>query len=209
MTISDTLIPRLKDRLQHPLPGLDAQMIMAPPIRDREYAVPDNARKSAVLTLLYPHQDQFHLAFMKRTDDGRVHGGQICFPGGRHEESDRDFVHTALREAEEEMGIPPQHVEVLGNLTPLYIPPSNSLVYPTVGYLENRPEFVLNPTEVAAAIEIEAGRFWAEEVRGIHEVDVFNGFLINAPGYTIDEHLIWGGTAMMIAELMAVLQDAT
>lgn len=207
MTVSDTLIPRLRARLQQPLPGLNAQMRMAPPIRGREYVIPPNARKNGVLALLYPHQELFHLAFMKRTDDGRVHGGQISFPGGGRETADRDFVHTALREAEEEMGIPPEKVDVLGSLTELYIPPSNSLVYPTVGYLDHRPAFVLDPIEVAAAIEIEVARFWQQAVRGVHEVDVFNGTLIKAPGYTIDGHLIWGATAMMIAELMAVLEE--
>lgn len=207
MIFSETLIPRLRERLRRPLPGLDAQMRMAPPIRGRDYFVPPDARRSAVLALLYPHNERLHLAFMKRSEDGRVHGGQICFPGGRCEESDRDFVHTALRETEEELGIPAQKVAILGSLTELYIPPSNSLVYPTVGYLDHRPTFVPDPVEVAEAVEIEVARFWQEEVRGIHEVDVFNGVYIQAPGYTIDGRLIWGATAMMVAELMAVLES--
>ena len=207
MIFSETLIPRLRERLRQPLPGLNAQMRMAPPIRGRVYAVPPDAHRSAVLALLYPHRAQFYLAFMQRSEDGRVHSGQISFPGGRHEPADRDFVHTALREAEEEMGIPAEKVEVLGSLTELYIPPSNSLVYPAVGYLDHRPAFVLNPQEVAAAVEVEVARFWQENVHGIHEVDVFNGTYIQAPGYTIDGRLIWGATAMMVAELMAVLES--
>ncbi|RMG23735.1 MAG: CoA pyrophosphatase [Bacteroidetes bacterium] len=200
-------IERLRLRLQQPLPGLDAQMRMAPPVRGREYVIPPNARRSAVLALLYPCQDQYYLAFMKRAEDGRVHSGQVCFPGGRREKEDTDYTFTALRETEEELGVPASKVAVLGPLTELYIPPSNSLVYPRVGYYPGRPQFKPDQKEVAQVLEVPLGHFLKQEVVGRHRVDVHAGNYIEAPGYTVGEHLIWGATAMIIAELMHLVRE--
>lgn len=208
MIYSENLIEKLRERLQQPLPGLDAQMEMAPPIRGRDIEIPDNARKSAVLFPLYPHKDRLHLAFMRRAEDGRVHGGQVSLPGGKHEPEDPDFTFTALRETEEEIGISPTDINVLGALSPIYIPPSNFLVYPTVGFMPQRPIFNLNPTEVAGIIEVEVGQLLQEHIIDRHKVDVFGGMMIEAPGYTVNENaLIWGGTAMMIAELVAIIRE--
>ena len=143
MRYSSEIVGHLQQELKGELPGLSAQMRMAPPARNAGWVIPDDARKSAVLVLLYPGVDEAaHLVLMKRTEDGRTHGGQISFPGGRWEETDRDFVHTALREAEEEVGVPTQTVEVIGQLSELYIPPSNFLVFPTVAITHSRPAFV-------------------------------------------------------------------
>ena len=86
---SISFIKNIQQRLQKKLPGLDAQMAMAPSIRERDWVIPENARKSGVLVLLYPDEYELHVAFMKRTDDGRVHGGQVCFPGGGVEKEDK------------------------------------------------------------------------------------------------------------------------
>jgi 8-oxo-dGTP pyrophosphatase MutT (NUDIX family) len=201
-------LARLQHRLQHPLPGLDAQMRMAPPIRGRNPKIPADVRHSAVLILLYLHEDRWYLPFMRRAEDGRVHGGQVSFPGGRHEPEDPDFTYTALREAQEEIGLPPEQVEVLGPLTELYIPPSNFMVYPRLGVMSKRPDFVPDAREVAEIIEVEVEELRQEHIRGIHQVDVFGGNLIEAPGYTVHgKHLIWGGTAMMIAEVLALIDE--
>lgn len=202
------IIQKLRHRLGKPLPGLDAQMTMSPPIRGRDVLIPADVRKSAVLVLIYPQNGGLYVPFMRRAEDGRVHGGQVSFPGGRKEKTDPDFTWTALREAHEELGIIPEKVEVLGSLTELYIPPSNFLVYPTVGFMPQRPDFVPDPKEVADVIEVEISQFLNEGIRKNHRVDVFGGNYIEAPGYTVnDQHLIWGGTAMMIAEFIDVFQE--
>lgn len=207
MPIAD-FIPLLQKRLQSPLPGLNAQMLMAPPIRGKVLEVPDNARRSAVMLLLYPHLDKWWIPFIRRAEDGRVHGGQVSLPGGRKDQEDPDFTFTALRETHEEIGIAPEHINVVGDLTEIYIPPSNSLVYPRIGLAQSRPDFLPNPSEVQDVIEVEITQFLDESLRDIHEVDVFGGNFIKAPGYTVNnQHLIWGGTAMMVAEFAHLVSE--
>lgn len=207
MPIAD-LIPLLQNRLQSPLPGLNAQMLMAPPIRGRTLEVPNNARQSAVMLLLYPHQGTWWIPFIRRAEDGRVHGGQVSLPGGRKDHDDPDFTFTALRETHEEIGIPPEKISVMGNLTEIYIPPSNSLVYPRIGFAAQRPAFQPNPSEVQDIIEVDITQFLDQSLRDIHEVDVFGGNFIKAPGYTVNQqHLIWGGTAMMVAEFAQLVAE--
>jgi 8-oxo-dGTP pyrophosphatase MutT (NUDIX family) len=201
-------IAQLRHRLTQPLPGLDAQMTMSPPIRGRKVFVPPNVRKSAVMVLLYPHQGSWYIPFMRRAKDGRVHSGQVSFPGGRKEPDDPDFTYTALRETHEEFGIPPEQVEILGPLTELFIPPSNSLVYPRVGFMPHRPVFQPDEREVAGIIEVPVDEFFNPAVRANHQVEVFGGHYIEAPGYTVNQqHLIWGATAMMMAEFTSVLAE--
>lgn len=202
------VVAKLRHRLQEPLPGMDAHLHMAPPMFHRDIQVPDNARQSAVLLLLYPHEGNMYIPFMKRTDDGRVHGGQISFPGGGVDPGDRDYTHTALREAEEEMGIPADQVEMLGDLTDLYIVPSNFVVHPKVGFMPQRPSFVPDPVEVAEIIEVEVGKFLGEGVRDIHEFIVYGGHRIRTPGYAVhDRHIIWGGTSMILAEFLKIIEE--
>lgn len=207
MPIAD-FIPLLQNRLQTPLPGLNAQMLMAPPIRGKTIEVPPNAKQSAVMLLLYPHQDKWWIPFIRRAADGRVHGGQVSLPGGRKDLTDPDFNYTALRETHEEIGIPPEQITLMGELTEIYIPPSNSLVYPRIGLAHSKPHFEPNPSEVQDIIEVEITQFLDPNRRDIHEVDVFGGNFIQAPGYTVNEqHLIWGGTAMMVAEFAQLVAE--
>ncbi|WNJ16289.1 CoA pyrophosphatase [Pontibacter sp. G13] len=202
------LVLDLKHRLTSPLPGLDAQMIMAPEIRGRDVEVPADARLCSVMVLLYPHEDAVKVAFMKRSEDGRVHSGQVCFPGGRRDPVDTDQIATALREADEELGIKPDEIEVLGEMTELYIPPSNSLVYPVLSVSDTRPAFAIDPIEVAQVIEVDLEELLDDSIKGMHTVDVFGGNFIEAPGYTVQsQHLIWGGTSMMIAELVEIIRQ--
>lgn len=200
----------LQHRIEQPLPGIEAQANMMPPIRKKIVSVPDDAKLSAVMMLLYEHEGRWMIPLMRRAEDGRVHGGQISLPGGRKEPDDIDFVMTALRETEEEFGIPREEIQILGSLTEIYIPPSRFLVYPKIGVMPQRPTFQPDAKEVAEIIEVEVLQFLEESRRGIHEVDVFGGHIIQAPGYTVNENeLIWGGTAMMLAELAYILEEWT
>src|SRR5512144_2331201 len=137
---------RLEDirlALQKPLPGLAAQLKLAPEYRIESLrsTPPADARAAGVLILLYPHQGEWYLPLIKRVEDGLVHSGQISLPGGS-QETGESLRETALREASEEIGVTCD--EVIGELSTIYIPPSNFLVAPTVGYVGRRPEFRLD-----------------------------------------------------------------
>jgi len=206
------LIDKLRQRLKEPLPGLAAQFQMAPPARrDERIVVPDDARHSAVLALLYPHNEKIHTVFMKRSEDGHVHSGQISFPGGKVEEEDNSYVATALREAEEELGIPGDQVEILGSLTELYIPPSNFLVYPSLGFMPQRPDFIIDPVEVAYEIEVDLPSLRDPSHRKEREIELrtrFGHYKTQAPSFLVHEkHIIWGATAMMISELLVLVEE--
>lgn len=206
-----SFIDKLRTRIQAPLPGLDAQLQMAPPARGTgEIVIPADARKSAVMVLLYPHQGEPHIVFMKRADDGHVHSGQISFPGGKMEPEDADEIHTALRETEEEVGVVQNSVEVLGRLSDMYIPPSNFLVYPVLGFAQERPHFIPDPKEVARVIEVPLAKFEYGGIRAVRTIEqrtLRGHYRTEAPAFKIGEDVIWGATSMILNELLVIAQE--
>lgn len=200
----------LKHRLQQPLPGLDAQNKMAARVRELPSVIPDTAKLSAVLALLFPENDELTLLLIKRVDDGKPHSGQISFPGGRKDATDPDLAYTAKREAFEEVGIPANTIEILGELTSLYIPVSYSQVHPFVGYIPHKPALVLSPNEVQYTLEVPLREFFAPEKKIVTHITpaAFPDITIKAPAYKWDEeHLVWGATAMIISELEAIISQ--
>jgi 8-oxo-dGTP pyrophosphatase MutT (NUDIX family) len=209
--LSDILntINELRQRLLQPLPGLVAQERMMGRVLSMPLAVPENARLSAVLCLLFPMDGELHVLLMKRREDKTAHSGQVSFPGGRHELFDADLQATALREAFEEVGILPATVDVLGALTPLYIPVSNFHVYPFVGVTSNRPEFILSPNEVSYTIEVPLKHLLHAERKIITDVmsPALPDVIRKVKAYQLEDGtIIWGATAMIISELEAVIQ---
>jgi 8-oxo-dGTP pyrophosphatase MutT (NUDIX family) len=200
-------ILQLTDRLQQPLPGLAVQMEMTSRPDRARHTLRDDHRKSGVLALLYLHQEALHMVFMQRSTYEGVHSGQVSFPGGRVDPGDPDLTYTALREAEEELGILPEGVQVLGQLSPLYIPPSNFLVYPTVGYMDRRPDFVPSEREVARVIEVELAHLLREEVRQEPTIRLTQELSIKVPAFIVDGYIIWGATAMILNELLHLVRQ--
>ncbi len=207
MNIPDFIL-RLRARLAQPLPGREAQERMAGRVRPMPDEAPDTVRHAAVLMALYPHEGRLTLLAIRRSRDHGAHSGQIAFPGGRWEPADADLRVTALRETEEEVGIPPKIVDVLGALTPLYIPVSNFTVHPFVGSISERPALDnLSATEVAGILEVPVEVLFHPGTK--KEVTVrphaAPGLVLNVPAYVpAEDAIMWGATAMMLSELEAV-----
>lgn len=197
----------LRQRLQQPLPGEVAHQKMASAARYRLGIKPnERTRRSAVLICFYPYQDSVYLPLILRPQYDGVHAGQMAFPGGRVERFDENLTRTALREAQEEVGIRVTDVQVLGLLTELFIPPSNFFVQPVVGMLPYRPDFYPDPREVEAVVEVDLETLMDETIVGDSQIEV-RGVIVDAPFYQIQGHRVWGATAMMISELLMVMSD--
>ncbi len=203
-----TFIEILQKQLQEPLPGVVSHAKMAPSNRlENELKPNDRTRRSAVLILFYPHQNQVYLPLILRPKYDGVHAGQMAFPGGRYETIDRDLVQTALREAQEEIGIKAADVVVLGQLSEIYIPPSNFLALPVVGFLPYRPDYYPDSREVETVFEVNINEMNDEKIIGTMTMNVRN-VEITAPYYDIQSNKIWGATAVMISELLDVVAMA-
>ena len=199
----------LRSRLAQPLPGLEAQLRMAPSPRFGwdPLKFPDGARAGAALLLVYPHDEALHFALTVRGSALRNHTGQVSLPGGRVDEGE-SFEAAALREAQEEVGVDPRAVELIGRLTPLHIPVSGFILHPVIGFTSMRPAFQRAEWEVARIIEapvslLADASVFKREIR----TRVVNGQTIDVdvPFYDIEGEKVWGATAMVLAEFSAML----
>jgi 8-oxo-dGTP pyrophosphatase MutT (NUDIX family) len=153
---------------------------------------------AAVLVPLYTSGGELHAVFTKRRDDLRRHPGEISFPGGRYDEGERDLLATALREAEEEIGLPADAVEVLGALQPTPTIATGYAVYPFVGMIEAGRSWTPSAGEVADVLELSLPDLLAGYAR---RRLVRRGLPIRTDTYLVDDHLIWGATARILADL--------
>lgn len=207
--MSSSFSSQLERDLAGNLPGMLAQVKMATPIRAKN-SIPiatTERQQAGVLALFYPVDDVPHLAYIKRTgDEGVRHGGQISFPGGRRESADADLSETALREAEEEVGVLAKEIKLLGALSPLLIPVSNFMVHPFVGWVDQRPDFTPQQTEVAEIIEVPLPHLQDRTTKGKTEITVHPELVLKeVPYYDLSGHILWGATAMITSELLEVL----
>ncbi len=204
-------IDRLKTILQSTLPGVDAHLRLAPGLRVNDLKAGKplvNPLESAVLILLYPVAGQLFTVVILRNEYKGAHSGQISLPGGKTEETDSDFIHTALREANEEIGIHAGSVQILGQLSRFYVRPSNYIVYPVVGYTAERPVFVPDPTEVQKVIEIDIFKEISYQKIVNREFTFAGNYKIEAPGFVLGDDFMWGATAMIFSELIQILENA-
>lgn len=204
----DYVIEELKKRLLNPLPGWEAHSLMATQVHKNARTVPRvDARTAGVLMLLFPLHQHLHLPLILRPNYEGVHSGQMALPGGKVEPQDQDIIHTALRETEEEIGVKVKRQQVLGQLTDLYIPPSNISVTPIVAYCEKEPAYILDPNEVADIINVSLRELRDPQNQMIAQVKVVGGGIMEAPAFRIQGRIVWGATAMMLSELLDVLNE--
>jgi 8-oxo-dGTP pyrophosphatase MutT (NUDIX family) len=179
---------------------------------ERVFAFPEDnfpeisPRKAAVMMLFYPKNDQTHLVLILRNSYSGVHSSQIAFPGGKVELDDESLEHTALRETHEEIGIHPDQIKVIKAFTEIYIPPSNFLVAPFLGISHSELTFTEQIEEVAGIIELPLNELLKDETVVIRQMDTSYGENIDVPTFKIEEHFVWGATAMMLSELKEVLK---
>ena len=190
-----------------PLPGPRAQITMAPQPRALRPPPGATPRQAGVLLLLYPldgNGGALHLVLTVRTPELFHHSGQVSLPGGGWEEGDDSLEETALREAQEEIGVVADGLELLGPLTPLYIPPSDNLVHPFVAYAARRPTFEPDPVEVAELLEVPL-RLLLDPATLREEDWTWRDAPLHVPFYAVGGHKVWGATAIVLAEFLALL----
>lgn len=199
---------RIQSALKKPLPGEDAQHIMAPLSRLRlsnQNIDQQKVRKAGVLALFEESQGATHFIVIRRTEYEGVHSGQISLPGGAREKQDDSFLATALRETHEEIGVEPSLIKVFGALSPLYIPPSNFLVYPFIGLAKEALSFEAEQKEVKTIHRLPVKELLQPETQQWKEVRVSNGLKMKVPALVFNELVIWGATSMILSELRSML----
>jgi 8-oxo-dGTP pyrophosphatase MutT (NUDIX family) len=201
MTIDD-----VKRAMQRPLLGLEAQARMAPPYGRDQIAVmlnPPACKQAGVLILLYPLDGQLCFPLTRRPESVEYHKGQISLPGGSQENGE-SLYQTALREAQEEVGVAADSVELVGQLSQLYVPPSNFCIRPFVGYVAQRPNFEIEAVEVAELIEAPLGALFDPAIARVEDWEIRGG-VWPIPFYQFGPHKVWGATAMILSEFAAML----
>ena len=191
------------------LGGVEAQFKLAPEMRlayDDKKITANNPKIAAVLALFYPNNNNnTSLLLTKRASYNGPHSNQISFPGGKIEKSDNNLSQTALRETFEEVGVFQEKVEILREITNVYIPPSNFLVTPFIGITKTKPMFKVN-SEVAEIIEISFLDLLDDN--NIGTIQITNSYMKETlvPSFNINGSVIWGATAMILSEIKEVLK---
>jgi 8-oxo-dGTP pyrophosphatase MutT (NUDIX family) len=200
----------LRHRLQENLPGKDAHTKMAPRLGDelfRSFEPSVNATPSSVLLLLVGDSiENLEILFTLRSSNLPQHSNQISFPGG-HRERDETVIDSALRETEEEIGIPSKQIEIIGLLSALFVPPSDTIITPVVGYLPLKPEIKMNLTEVSECFFVQLNYF-LDERNVQQEIWDFAGNKVLVPLWKVHPRVaLWGATAMILAEFTEIVKE--
>lgn len=192
------------------LGGLPSQAKMIPKerkllsLKDAELSKP---RRAAVLALFYPDSNHItkFLLILRANYDG-THSSQIGFPGGKFEAKDGSLEMTALRETSEEVGIIKDRVELLKKMTDTYIPPSNFLVSPYLGFSHKRPEFIMNH-EVEEIVEVALADLLSDQTVGSKNLSTSYMKNIDVPCFKLNNRTVWGATAMMLSEIKDLIKE--
>lgn len=195
-----------------PLPGEASHYKMIPQFRIQELLEAQNnkatPRKAAVMALFYPneYQETYLLFILRKTYKG-VHSNQVAFPGGKAEKEDADLMMTALRETHEEVGVHPNDVLVIREITEIFIPPSNFDVQPYIGLYKSPKPFKIQESEVEAILEVSLVDFLADSSIVVKNLTTSYASKIDVPAFKLNDYIVWGATAMMLNEIKALLKQ--
>jgi 8-oxo-dGTP pyrophosphatase MutT (NUDIX family) len=209
----NSLIDQIQTELASNLPGKRAHHKFTPPHRlsaPEFNQLSEHTKESAVAVILYFSNNEATCLLLQRSEYPGNHSGQICFPGGKREETDENIEITARRECLEETGVCLEQGNLLGKLTEVYIPVSQFMVHPFVYYLENEPVFLPNPREVAEIVTFPLLQLVNDEWISTTDITLQNGTIYqNVPYFSISEKIVWGATALLLGELREVLLAIT
>ncbi|HOV11667.1 MAG TPA: CoA pyrophosphatase [Bacteroidales bacterium] len=198
----------LVGRLQKKLPGKEAHFRMVPSVRLDEFdSIPENARLSSVLILLFEKNAKIHTILIQRPEYNGIHSAQISLPGGGYEEKDLSAQHTALRETQEEIGLDPATINIIGSLTDLYIPPSNYRVKPFVGYCRDISGINPDKHEVKKILTVAIEDFAGTKNVKSKKIKIQNGTTYETSYYDIMGQTVWGATAMIFSEFAELYEE--
>ena len=186
---------------------------MAPEVRIKELKSGlfsgSTPKKAGVMALFYPGFNEItHLLLIHRKTYPGVHSDQVGFPGGKKERQDRDILDTALRETHEEVGVHPDHIQVVRSLTKVFIPPSNFEVQPFIGLYNGSQPFVPQESEVEAILEVPLSDFMDESNLITQKLTTSYANNIEVPAFSLNGHTVWGATAMMLNEIREIFNKA-
>ena len=200
----------LKKALKEDLPGWPAQKKLSPVSTEKYRAPQENSKKAAVNLLLFPDEaNELKLIYIKRPAHPLdKHSGQISFPGGQIELGDISMAATALRETQEEIGIIKEDVEVIGELSPLYVFVSNFLVQPIVSFIPYQPKYLLQESEVNYVIEEKVSYLQLDSSQSKQDYNIRGIQFKDMPYFKLQGDVLWGATAMITSEFLSLLDLA-
>lgn len=209
----EEILGRIRKTIGQGLPGFAVQEKMTPlgrlPADKAILMAGKEPYNGAVMALLNPLPGgTWSLVYIKRPDYDGTHGGQMAFPGGKTDNDDSDFLHTAQRETHEEIGVLPHEYELVGKLTEVYIPPSNFLVHPYISVAKKTLHFTPDDREVEYVWQVLVEWLLSDNAVSVRDFKTVYGTIKNYPCYIFGNHIVWGATAMITAEIVAVLKKS-
>ena len=196
----------IKDN-NHLLPGIEAQNKMAPSYRKRAAVIPEKAVLSAVCILLHQKNGQYYFPLVLRSakNGHDKHKGQIGFPGGKMEQQDLDLFDCAVRETQEELGVPRKDIQLIRPLSPLYIDVSNFAVFPFLSKSNGNHDYILQESEIEGVINFPLYALFDPDLKRKKDMLIRGKVYPDIPFYQFDNSVIWGATAMILSELEVLL----
>lgn len=194
----------LKEELLLPLPGMDAQIKMAPKNRKLDLISKRMVNAAVSLVIIPSSESKLELILIKRTEYHGHHSGQVSLPGGKEEPADESLLQTAMRETHEEIGIRLTPDNLIGSLTPLFIPISRFMVYPFIFIKKEKQDFTLDPAEVEYIIQYPVHKLLDDSIIRITDIQAGEQ-LISAPYYAVGKEIVWGATAMILSEFIEII----